>query len=165
MEFDEFVRHRGEALVRLGRMLTGDRQLGEDVTQEVLTRAFLRWRRIAGLDLPEAYVRRMLVNAAIRQRRRPAGREVLRAEPEETAAPGHHGTDAAERDALWRLVRQLPAKQRAAVVLRYYEDLDDVAIGNLLDCKPVTVRTQIMRALDNLRPQLAADYTVDRSAR
>ena len=64
MEFDDYVRQRGAALVRLGRLLTGDRHQGEDLAQEVLARAFVRWDRIAA-DPPEPYLRRMLVNAAI----------------------------------------------------------------------------------------------------
>jgi DNA-directed RNA polymerase specialized sigma24 family protein len=71
--------------------------------------------------------------------------------------------DIAERDAMWRLILKLPARQRAAVVLRYYEDLDDVRIAAILDCSPVTIRTNVMRALATLRERLgepSADVTV-----
>src|SRR5438876_9755883 len=69
LEFDEYVRLRGASLVRLGRLLTGDQHLGEDLAQDVLARAFVRWKKIANVDSPEAYLRRMLVNAAISRSR------------------------------------------------------------------------------------------------
>ena len=153
MEFDDYVRQRGAALVRLGHLLTGDRHQGEDLAQEVLARAFVRWDRIAA-DPPEPYLRRMLVNAAISRRRLASSREVVIAAPVDGPDPGDLGAEAAERDAAWRLIRALPPKQRAAVVLRYYEDLDDTAIAALLDCSRETVRSQVKRALDTLRTRL-----------
>ncbi|WP_432837415.1 SigE family RNA polymerase sigma factor [Dactylosporangium sp. CA-092794] len=158
MEFDDYVRQRGAALVRLGRLLTGDRHQGEDLAQEVLARAFVRWDRIAA-DPPEPYLRRMLVNAAISRRRLAASREVVMAEPRDTPGRDDLGAETAERDAVWRIVRDLPPKQRAAVVLRYYEDLDDAAIAALLRCSRETVRSQVKRALDTLRARLAAAGT------
>lgn len=154
MEFDDYVRQRGPALVRLGRLLTGDRHQGEDLAQDVLARAFTRWGRIAADGAPEAYLRRALVNAAISRWRRGVHREVSMAEPMEAPDPADLGARAAERDAAWRLIRALPPKQRAAVVLRYYEDLDDAAIARLLGCGEGTVRSQIKRALDTLRTRL-----------
>jgi RNA polymerase sigma-70 factor (sigma-E family) len=162
VEFDDYVRLRGAALVRLGRLLVGDRQLGEDLAQDVLARAFARWDRIAKLDAPEAYLRRMLINAAISRSRRAASREIAIAAAPDLPARGDLGSDAAERDAMWRLVRSLPPKQRAAVVLRFYEDLDDASIALLLNCSAVTVRTQITRALATLRDRM---HSLDRSTR
>jgi RNA polymerase sigma-70 factor (sigma-E family) len=155
VEFDDFVRRRGPALVALARLLSGDRQAGEDLTQEVLARAFARWRRISAMDAPEAYLRRMLVNATITRGRRAASRELVTDSLPEVASADDLSAGIAERDALWRLVRTLPAKQRAAIVLRYYENLDDSAIAAALGCAPVTVRTQILRALANLRTRVA----------
>ncbi len=157
MEFDEYVRLRGAGLVRLARLLTGDRQLGEDVTQDVLAHAFVKWQRIGRLDAPDAYLRRMLVNATISRWRRAASRELVLAEPIDSPAAGSLSQDSADRDAMWRLVKALPTKQRAAIVLRFYEDLDDTASAELLGCSPVTVRTQIKRALATLRSRLAAE--------
>jgi RNA polymerase sigma-70 factor (sigma-E family) len=156
LEFDDYVRKRGAALVRLGHLLTGDRHQGEDLAQEVLARAFVRWNRISA-DSPEPYLRRMLVNAAISRWRLASNREVATADPHgsrEASGPGDLGTEAAERDAAWRLIRVLPPKQRAAVVLRYYEDLDDTAIAEVLSCSRETVRSQVKRALDTLRTRL-----------
>jgi RNA polymerase sigma-70 factor (sigma-E family) len=164
LEFDDFVRARGAALVRLARLLTGDRHRGEDLTQEVLARAFVSWKRIAAMRAPEAYLRRMLVNAAITRGRRMSSRELVVADtgdaaplgPSQVGAAGTTdvGAEIADRDVLWNHVRRLPAKQRAAVVLRYYEDLDDATIAELLNCSAVTVRTQVKRALDALRGAL-----------
>ena len=154
MEFDEYVRLRGASLVRLGRLLTGDQHLGEDLAQDVLARAFVRWKKIADVDSPEAYLRRMLVNAAISRSRLRSSSEIAIAAHPDRPIHGDLSHDAAERQAMWHLVRSLPPKQRAAVVLRFYEDLHDTTIATLLDCTAVTVRTQIKRALTTLRTRL-----------
>jgi RNA polymerase sigma-70 factor (sigma-E family) len=152
--FEEYVRQRGPALVRLARLLTRDAQLAEDLAQDVLGRAYLRWDRILRDDRPDVYLRRMLINANASWWRRRAAHEVVGAVPVDRPAPGAADIEVVERDALWRLVRQLPRKQQATVVLRYYEDLDDVTIAEILDCSPVTVRTHAMRALATLRRHL-----------
>jgi len=157
VDFDDFVRARGAALVRLARLLTGDRHRGEDLTQEVLARAFVSWRRIAAMQAPEAYLRRMLVNAAISRGRKLSSRELVVADTGDPPGVTDLGAEVVDRDVLWALVRRLPAKQRAAVVLRYYEDLDDTTIAELLNCSAVTVRTQVKRALDALRGALDAE--------
>jgi RNA polymerase sigma factor (sigma-70 family) len=72
----------------------------------------------------------------------------------EATAPGDLSRESAERDELWRLVAGLPLQQRAVVVLRYYEDLDDAAIAQILECSQTTVRTHAMRALAKLRGRL-----------
>ncbi len=154
--FEEYVRQRGAALVRLARLLVGDRQLGEDLAQEVLAKAYVHWDRILRADRPDVYLRRMLVNAHISRRRRRSASEYVGVAADDRALPGALDAEVAERDALWRLVLALPRQQRAAVVLRYYEDLDDGAIGEILDCSPVTVRTHVMRGLSTLREQVAA---------
>ncbi|MGY0004674.1 SigE family RNA polymerase sigma factor [Micromonospora sp. I033] len=159
MEFDDYVRTRGAVLVRLARLLTGDRHRGEDLAQEVLARAFVRWDHISAGN-PEAYLRRMLVNAAITRWRRLSSREIVVGDTGDHASRVDLESDVVERDVLWRCVRQLPVKQRAAVVLRYYEDLDDVSIAELLDCSTVTVRTQVKRALATLRAKVGADAAV-----
>ncbi|MFC0505310.1 SigE family RNA polymerase sigma factor [Micromonospora costi] len=159
MDFDDYVRARGAALVRLARLLTGDRHRGEDLAQEVLARAFARWNRISAAN-PEAYLRRMLVNASITRWRRLSSREIVVADTGDPASRRDLESEFVERDALWRHVRQLPAKQRAAIVLRYYEDLDDASIAALLSCSTVTVRTQVKRALATLRGKVGADVAL-----
>lgn len=165
MTFEEYVRLRGPALVRLARLLAREPHLGDDLAQEVLARAMVRWRRIVHNGDPDAYVRRMLVNANISHWRRYRSRIVLVAQDQDLAAAGDHSGQSADRDALWRLIVDLPARQRAALVLRFYEDLDDVAIANILDCSPVTVRSHVMRALDRLRTALDTPLSTQTNSR
>jgi RNA polymerase sigma-70 factor (sigma-E family) len=153
--FEEYVRQRGPALVRLAVLLVGHRQLAEDLVQEVLARAYARWDRVVRADHPDLYLRRMLVNAHTSWWRRRSSHEMVGLPDREEAGLGAIDTEIVERDALWRVICTLPRRQRAVVVLRYYEDLDDVAIAEILDCSPVTVRTHVMRALGTLRERLA----------
>lgn len=152
--FEEYVRLRGARLVGLARLLSYDRHLAEDLVQEVLGRAFVRWNRIVKGGDPDAYVRRMLVNANISRLRRRPSRELATGDVADRADRTDIGAAAAERDAAWRLVATLPPKQRATLVLRYYEDLDDAGIAEILECSPSTVRTQAMRALATLRQRM-----------
>ncbi len=151
MTFEEFVVTRGPALVRLARLLTGDDHRAEDLVQDVLARAYVRWRRIMRADRPDNYVRRMLVNANASWWRRRSSGEIAVAAVDDRAAGHDIGAEAAERDAMWRLIVRLPERQRAVLVLRYYEDLDDTSIAELLDCSAATVRTHAMRGLATLR--------------
>jgi RNA polymerase sigma-70 factor (sigma-E family) len=153
--FDEYVRTRGPALVRLAWLIAGDRHLGEDLVQEVLTRAYPRWKRIVAGGSPDMYLRRMLVNSHVSWRRKRSSTEVAdgdeRVESADTDLEADFPARAAERDAMWRLINRLPPKQRITIVLRFYEDLDDASIAEILDCSPATVRTHTMRALTTLR--------------
>lgn len=158
--FDDYVASRGAALLRLAFLLTGDRHLAEDLTQDVLIRVYGRWPRIAGMAQVDAYVRRALVNTHVSWRRRRSSGEVPLAEVSDAARAA--GTDAvpdgvqasAERDQAWRLLATLPRKQRAVLVLRFYEDLSDQEIAGVLGCSHATVRSQASRALAALRGKL-----------
>lgn len=151
LSFDEFVGTRLPTLLRFTGVLTGDRQLAEDVVQEVLLKAHGRWDRIGALDLPEAYVRRMLVNEYISWRRKWARVVPMpdlsgweRAEPD-------HANRLADRSDLADRLATLPPRQRAVLVLRYYEQLSDTEIGDVLGCAVGTVRGYASRALASLR--------------
>lgn len=155
MTFEEFVALRLGALLRYATVVTWDPHLAEDVTQEVLVRAQQRWGRIAGLDSPEAYVKRMIVNEFLSWRRRRSARPVTLESLEEAAGSvPDHSASWGERDAMWCLIATLPAKQRAAVALRFYEDMSYEEIGDVLGCQAVTARSQVSRALLILREQL-----------
>lgn len=154
MTFEEYVLARGPALVRLARLLVGDDHRAEDLAQEVLARAYPRWSRISRTDQPDLYLRRMLVNANISWWRRRSNRELSVAQVDDRPAPGDLGAAAVERDLMWRAVGGLPGRQRAVLVLRYYEDLDDAEIAQILGCSRVTVRTHAMRAIATLRSHL-----------
>jgi RNA polymerase sigma-70 factor (sigma-E family) len=154
--FEEYAAARGPALVRFAALLTGDDHRAQDLAQDVLARAYVRWRRISRAERPDVYVRRMLVNANRTWWRRRSSREVPTDRSVELVAARDFGAEAAERDAMWRLIVMLPERQRAVLVLRYYEDLDDATIAEILDCSAVTVRTHAMRALTTLRERCGA---------
>jgi RNA polymerase sigma-70 factor (sigma-E family) len=157
--FEEYVSARGVALIRFARLMTGDEHRAEDLVQDVLAKAYAGWRRIGALDQPDFYVRRMLVNANTSWWRRAVNREVAVAEPSGTGVVADSAAESAERDAVWRAVRQLPPRQRTVIVLRYYEDCDDATIAELMNCSPGTVRTHAKRALgklQHLRPAFEA---------
>ena len=149
--FEEYVTTRGAALLRFAILLTGDDHRAEDLLQDVLARAYLRWQWIGRTDLPDLFLRRMLVNASHSWWRRRSNRELPVAGPVERPAAGDLSAESAERDAMWRLIARLPHRQRAVLVLRYYEDLDDATIAQILDCSAPTVRTHAMRGLTTLR--------------
>jgi RNA polymerase sigma-70 factor (sigma-E family) len=153
--FEEYVLARGPALVRFARLLVGDNHRAEDLAQDVLSRAYPRWSRICRADHPDLYLRRMLVNARNSWWRRRSNHEVAVSEVADQPRTDDVGADAAERDSMWRLVCSLPVRQRAVLVLRFYEDLDDAAIAEILGCSVITVRTHAMRALAALRAKLA----------
>lgn len=152
--FEAYAAARGAALVRFAILLTGDDHRAEDLVQEALTKAYLRWSRIRRTDNPDVYLRRLVINGSRSWWRRGANRETPAAVSAERAAPGDLGAEAAARDELWRLIAALSDQQRAVIVLRYYEDLDDATIAQILECTPGTVRTHAMRALHKLRVHL-----------
>ncbi|GAA0953995.1 SigE family RNA polymerase sigma factor [Virgisporangium aurantiacum] len=154
MTFEEYVQRRGAALVRVARLICRDASLAEDLVQEVLGHAYPRWSKIVRSDDPDMYLRRMLVNANISRWRRRSAREAVGAVPADRPDRADIGADVAERDALWRLIVTLPDRQRATVVLRYYEDLDDARIAEILGCSTSTVRSNAMRAMTTLRARL-----------
>jgi RNA polymerase sigma-70 factor (sigma-E family) len=145
--FEEYALARGAALVRFARLLTGDDHRAEDLVQDVLAAAYVRWRRIGAMDRPDLYVRRMLVNRHHSWWRRRSSTEVTVAAVRDAPALLDEAGDMAERDAMWRLVVALPTRQRTVIVLRFYEDYDDVTIAEIMHCSTGTVRTHAKRAL------------------
>ncbi|MDG4786367.1 SigE family RNA polymerase sigma factor [Micromonospora sp. WMMD1102] len=160
MTFEEYVHSRGAALVRFARLLTGDDHRADDLVQEVLAKAYVQWRRVVAADRPDIYVRRMLVNANSSWWRRRSNRELSVAEIVDHPGDRDLGADAVERDLMWRLMARLPPRQRAVLVLRYYEDLDDASVAEILDCSPVTVRTTALRAVATLRERYRASESI-----
>jgi len=149
--FEEYITARGAALVRFARVLTGDDHRAEDLVQEALAKAYPHWGRIQRTDRPDIYIRRIIINSSHSWWRRRSSSETPLDRPADLPAPGDAGSELAERDAMWRQIARLPDRQRAVLVLRYYEDLDDAAIAEILGCNPVTVRTHALRALNTLR--------------
>ncbi|WP_350279473.1 SigE family RNA polymerase sigma factor [Kribbella sp. HUAS MG21] len=157
LSFEELVRASERRLLRLGLMLTGSVHSAEDLVQTVFARAHRRWSRIIELDHPEAYLRTMVVNEFLGWRRLLKSREIALAEPAEEPSGEDIGARQAQRDAAWRLLARLPRQQRAVLVLRYYEDLPDVEIAELLGIAPGTVRSNATRGLAALRATLSAE--------
>jgi RNA polymerase sigma-70 factor (sigma-E family) len=159
--FEEFMTSRWAGLVRLAFGLTGDRWLAEDLAQTALASAFAAWWRVRRADDPDAYVRRILINASKSRFRRGRVREQppAPAEVPGAGAAASAGADpaaaVAERSALLTALAALPPRQRAVVVLRYWEDLTDAQAGALLGCSASTVRSQAARALAKLRADAA----------
>ena len=148
-DFSAFAVSRWPGLVRLAFGLTGDRWAAEDIAQVTLARAYVAWRRVRRADDPDAYLRRILINASNRRFRRHRVAE-LPGDLPETAVEGPADL-VGERAALLAALRRLPPRQRAVVMLRYWEDLSDAQIAATLGCSPGTVRSQLSRALAKLR--------------
>ncbi|MFL6077975.1 MAG: SigE family RNA polymerase sigma factor [Mycobacteriales bacterium] len=162
--FTEFVRARSAALARSAFLLTGDQHLAEDLVQTALGKAMLRWPKIA--DDPEPYVRRILYHEHISIWRRRRVAENLTGDlPDHPDGQPRHDTDAIELQVLLhRALMRLTPRQRAVLVLRYFEDLSEARTAELLDCSVGTVKSQTRHALRRLRklsPELAD--LVDRS--
>jgi len=162
VDFDEFVVARSSSLLRTAFLLTHDHALAEDLLQTALTKAYLAWSRIE--DSPEAYVRRILVTTyATWWRRRWNGEaptEVLPERSRDGALLDAHADVHADADArhdLWTAMERLPRRQRAVVVLRWFEDLSEAETARVLGCSVGTVKSQASKAFAKLRidPALA----------
>lgn len=149
--FEEYVRARGDALLRFGYLLCGDAHQAEDFVQEALVRCHRRWGRIR--EDPHVYVRRAVLRQYLSWRRRAASGEIPTDLIEGEQAPNQHATSE-DDDVIRGMLDRLPRRQRAVLVLRYYEDLPDGEIATLLGCSPATVRVHVHRGLARLRQQL-----------
>jgi RNA polymerase sigma-70 factor (sigma-E family) len=149
-DFAEFVTARRTDLVRAAFLLVGDQHLAEDLVQVALARVYVHWRRISAAGSPDAYVRRVLVNAHLSTfRKRRVGEIVTHLLPERSSPSADSGQ--AERGDLMAALADLPARQRAVVVLRYWEDLSETAVAEAMGCTVGTVRSQNAKALARLR--------------
>ena len=147
--FEEFVAGRYAALVRSAYLLVGNRADAEDLVQTALAKVVGVWPRIE--DDPERYVRTVLVRESITRWRRRRWREVSMSElPEADASPALDGITA-DRATLRRALGRLPTRQRAVVVLRFYEDLSVAETADVLHCSEGTVKSQTHDALTKLR--------------
>ncbi|MFF8596612.1 SigE family RNA polymerase sigma factor [Streptomyces sp. NPDC015220] len=155
-EFDEFVTARWSALLHLARLLTGgDRHRAEDLVQESLVKLWFVWPKVAQ-EAPEAYVRKVMARASARSaRRRWWGERPVEQVPE-TPAVGDVSATVVERSRLEAALARLPSRQRAVVVLRYYQDLSERQVAEALGCPVGTARSHAARGVARLR-QLLAD--------
>lgn len=158
-DFSEFFHTTWPRLYRTALGIAGDPGLAEDSLQSAFAKAYASWGRISSADRPEAYVRRMVVNEVIDARR---GGWWKRERPHEDVRPASlpdAGSQVVEHLTLWDAVRSLPVRQRAVIVLRYYEDLTEVQIAEALGCSTGTVKSQAAAALGNLRRRSGLDLS------
>jgi RNA polymerase sigma-70 factor (sigma-E family) len=155
--FDEFVSTRGPALSRTAYLLTGDHHLAEDLLQTALGRVAARWPQVRD-GTPEAYTRKAMVNELLSWRRRRSYHERPAEQIEQSPAPGDVATTVVRRVVVGRALSRLTDKQRAVLVLRFYEDLSEVETAAILGCAVGTVKAKTHQALARLRvlaPELA----------
>lgn len=159
LPFEEFVRVRGDKLLDLAWLVTRHPEDARDAVQDALAGLYPRWNRLPEGDEFEAYLYRSVVNACLGViRRRP--RTIAVAEPERlhsASVTDDPGAAVSNADQVWRLCGQLPATQRAAVVLRYFEDLSFAEIAETLGCREVTARSHVHRAMATLRTRLEGE--------
>ncbi len=149
--FDAFVRARYPQLLRFGIALTGSADAAGDLLQDALERTLMAWHRLDAHDNPEGYVRRAMVNRNIsiwRKRRR----ERLTDTVPDRGYVDHH-----DDGTMWEALKTLPPRQRAVLTLRYYEDLSEAQIAEVLGCSVGTVKSQASRAIAKLRALTPAE--------
>ncbi|NEB76884.1 SigE family RNA polymerase sigma factor [Streptomyces sp. SID14478] len=154
--FASYVRARQPVLLRTARSLTANPCDAEDLLQTALTKTYVAWDRIEDHRALDGYVRRALLNTRTSQwRKRKVNEFVCDELPEPSLSSGLAATDQAEQqalhDAMWRAIMKLPARQRAMVVLRYYEDLSEAQTAEVLGVSIGTVKSAVSRALGKLR--------------
>jgi RNA polymerase sigma-70 factor (sigma-E family) len=150
LEFDEYVVASGPRLKRLAYLLTGDTDAAEDLLQSAYAKVLPKWDRVRTYEEPDAYMRRMMINARTSAWRRLRGREVLTATPPDVlvSEPADAHVDAED---LRRALHELPDKQRVAVVLRHYCDLSEAETAAVMGVAVGTVKSQTSRGLARLR--------------
>lgn len=154
-EFQSFVVGRWPRLMRTAFLLTGEQHAAEDLVQSTLERVYAAWRRVGAADDPEAYVRRVMINAHARRHRRRL-REFLAPKDgsglvREVADTGDRMAQADDRSALLQALAQLPLRQREAVVLRYWEDLTETQAAEAMGCSVGTVKSNAAKGIAKLR--------------
>jgi len=145
--FERFVRGSTDSLFRTAVLLTADVGDAQELLQDVLVRLYPKWAKVAATRSPLAYVRRSLVNRYVSGRRSPARLVRHLREGDDRGAPSDDFTQLIDRAQLTDLLAPLSPKQRAAIVLRYFEDLPDDEIASIVGCKPATVRSLVSRGL------------------
>jgi RNA polymerase sigma-70 factor (sigma-E family) len=165
VSFEDFVQARSGSLLRTALLLTGQNRVeAEDLLQLALERAYRHWGRVCGTGEPERYVRRILANASADRWRRLARRPELPLQPDEAGpAVPDEAAVVAERDYLLRALAALPPRQRAVLVLRYYDDFSEAEVAEALGCTIGTVKSHAARALARLREAVNATSAHDHS--
>jgi RNA polymerase sigma-70 factor (sigma-E family) len=153
-EFAAYMSARQPSLLRTAYLLTGDQHTAEDLVQTALAKLYLAWDRVQDRGMVDGYVRRILVNENNSLWRRAWKKREFSTDtlPDHQAVSDRH--DDGQSAALWEFVQTLPRKQRAVVVLRYYEDLSEAEVAEILGISVGTVKSQASRALAGLRARV-----------
>jgi RNA polymerase sigma-70 factor (sigma-E family) len=149
--FRAYVAARSPALLRTAYLLTGHRADAEDLLQTALAKTYLAWDRIRDKEALDGYVRRVIVNTQTSRWRRRSVDEYATDDLPETRGGRDAADDLVLHDALWAALATLPRRQRAMVVLRYYEDLSEAETAKVLGVSLGTVKSTTSRALVKLR--------------
>jgi RNA polymerase sigma-70 factor (sigma-E family) len=158
MTFEEYVAERGQSLLRLAYVITGDAHLAEDLTQTALAGAYRHWRKVAAARHPDAYVRRILVNAHLSWwRRRSSTERPSNLSDVVVGVTPDPADNVAGRDQMRQLLATLAPRARTVLVLRYYADLDDAAVAEVMGVSESAVRATASRALATLRAGAVRD--------
>jgi RNA polymerase sigma-70 factor (sigma-E family) len=158
-DFAEYVSVRGPWLRKIGFLLSGDWHQADDLAQATVTKLYARWDRLGDVQNMDGYARTTLVNTYLAERRSPWHRVLFRLDTERVAPQQDLDAALDVREAL----DDLPPRQRATVVLRYYCDLTVEQTAEALNCSPGTVKSQTARGLDALRRSLEAGRTAART--
>lgn len=155
--FTEFVAARSGALYRAAYLMVGDAQLAQDLVQEALTKTYVAWPHLRDPANAEAYTRKAITTTAISwfRRKRWTAERPTGIMPDR-ASIGHDDA-VTQREWLWRALQTLPARQRAAIVLRFYEDLTEAQTAAAMGCAVGTVKSQVSAGLQKLRTELGDD--------
>jgi RNA polymerase sigma-70 factor (sigma-E family) len=158
-DFGDYVASRSAVLLRMAFLLTGHRADAEDLVQVALAKTYVAWHRIQDRRAVDGYVRRAMVNTHISWWRQRRLEEYPTEHVPEQAVDDHSG-DSEVHDALCRALRRLPPRMRAAIVLRYFEDLSEAEIAGLLGVSVGTVKSTLSRAVAKLRidDELLGDF-------
>ena len=156
--FAEFVAARSAALHRTAYLMVGEHALAQDLLQEALTKTYVAWPRLRDVSNAEAYTRRAITTTAISWWRKRSWHEQPHGDlPHREPATASSDDAVATRDWVWTALQQLPPRQRAAIVLRYYEDLTEAQTAAAMGCAVGTVKSQVSQAIKRLRAELGDD--------
>jgi RNA polymerase sigma-70 factor (sigma-E family) len=154
--FEQYVLARWTTFHRLAILLTASESVSQDLLQVTLEKAYVAWPKISTMAHPDAYVRTIMVNALVSTHRLARNRhEFASAEPPERGLPPRED-EVLDHAVLWPLVCALPTRQRAVIVLRYYEDLSEQEIADALGCAVGTVKSTAHDAMTALRRGISA---------
>ena len=156
--FAEYFAARSDAMRGTAYLLCGDWHRAEDLTQTALTKLYLAWHRGNRHEVLDAYVRQMLVRTFLDERRLSWWRRVRVTDRPLDGAPGTWDTEPEERITLFAALAKVPARQRAVLILRYWEDLSVEETANLLGCSAGTVKSQSARGLQTLRHHMTMSH-------